>query len=112
MISFNKILLFTATITMMMVGETSARIISSSSAVVEIQQEDGTCELNCGSCTNDNVEVTFLDFLDLSIFDMFWQGVIVCLPLALAQLAEDTNLGVCCAAADDAEPPVLEGGLN
>jgi bacterioferritin-associated ferredoxin len=106
MFSFNKILLTLATIMMMlMVRETSARIVSSSSAGHQepknVARKLAECTANCGSCTNDNVEVTFLDFLDLTIFDWFWQGIVICLPLELAELADQINLGTCCAENDD-----------
>lgn len=94
---------------MMMVSQTSARIVSSSAGEKQepITRKLATCEANCGTCTDGNVQVTFLDFLDLTIVDMFWQGIVICLPLNLAQFADDINLGTCCK-----DSRGVEEGLN
>jgi hypothetical protein len=96
MFSFHKTLLFFAVV--MMGSETSARIAPSSSEQHQhpIARKLQECEANCGSCEDDNVEVTFLDFLDLSIFDTIWEGVVICLPQAVAEIADSINLGTCC----------------
>jgi hypothetical protein len=96
MLSFHKTLL-AAIMMMMMLGETSARMASSSSEQQQLTARKlQACTANCGSCSGGNAEVTFLDFLDLEIFDMFWQGIVICLPLAIAELADSINLGTCC----------------